>query len=139
MQKLHLKATKNTPEFNYDVENFTITISGSSEVEKSNPFYSSINQVLTTVEQTKPIRLNIVFNLHHICRNSKRGLLFFLMRLKEVQVNCRTDIRINWNYSNKNNLVKVIGEDLEYMTHMPVNFRIMNSTPELKEELAASF
>lgn len=139
MQSLHLKATDHTPEFLYDVENFTITITGNSIMEKTNGFYTSITQLLTSVEAAKPMRLNIVFTLENICRNSKRGLLFFLMRLKEIQVNCKTDLRITWNYSTTNELVKILGEDFEYMVHIPIHTKAVEKTDEQIQELAESF
>lgn len=139
MQTLHLTATEHTPEFNYDVENFTMTISGNSEIEKSNSFYTSITQMLTTVEAAKPMRLDLNFSFSNICRNSKRGLLFFLLRLKEVQVNCKTDIRITWNYTPTNDLVRLIGEDLEYMVHLPINTKTVEEIKSNVPELAASF
>ncbi len=84
------------------------------------------------------MRLNIEFKLSSICRLSKRGLLFFLLRLKELQVHCKTDVRINWHYSTENSLVKIIGEDLEYMVMIPINTieSVITEVPE--EELVAS-
>ncbi len=139
MQTLHLKATDHTPEFLYDVENFTITIAGNSVIEKTNGFYTSITQLLNSVESAKPMRLNIVFTLENICRNSKRGLLFFLMRLKEIQVNCKTDLRITWNYSPTNEFVKILGEDFEYMAHIPIHTKAVEKTDKQIQELAESF
>lgn len=138
MQSLFLKGTEFTPEFNYEVENFTIEISGESNIEKNNPFYTSITELISTIELAKPMRLNIEFKLSSICRLSKRGLLFFLLRLKELQVHCKTDVRINWHYSPENSLVKIIGEDLEYMVMIPINTieSVITEIPE--EELVAS-
>jgi len=133
MQSLFLKGTEFTPEFNYEVENFTIEISGESNIEKNNPFYISITEFISTIELAKPMRLNIEFKFSSICRSSKRGLLFFLLRLKELQVHCKTDIRINWHYPPKNSLVKIIGEDLEYMVMIPIN-TIESVITEVQEE-----
>lgn len=139
MQSLFLKATKTTPEFNYDIENFSISIIGDSSVEKSNPFYASITEFLNTVETNKPLKLNLDIKLDSICLNSKRGMVFFLMRLKEVQVNCNSDIKINWYYNESNDLMRTIGEDLEHMVMLQINVLSIKSKELPSLELVESF
>ena len=42
MQSLFLKGSKTTPEFNYDIENFSMSIIGESDIDELNPFYNTI-------------------------------------------------------------------------------------------------
>tara|TARA_B100000768_G_C11088145_1_gene293750 strand:- start:275 stop:685 length:411 start_codon:yes stop_codon:yes gene_type:complete len=121
MQSLFLKGSKTTPEFNYDIENFSMSIIGESNIDELNPFYNTITKFLNTVETIKPRRLNLDIKLDSICLNSKRGIVFFLMRLKEIQVNCKSALLINWYYNTKNKLMRTIGEDLEQMVMLKIN------------------
>ena len=91
------------------------------------------------IEKIKPIRLEIEFNLNSICRNSKRGILFFLLRIKEVQMHLNTEVTINWLYKHNNDLVKVIGEDLEYMVRMPIRLKPIKKDSSPALELEESF
>jgi len=139
MQSLFLKGTENTPEFNYDIENFSISISGTSEVEKANPFYQSIIEFIPTIEKANPMRLDLNIKLDSICKNSKRGLLFFLLKLKEVQVHCKSDVRVNWFYPSDNILIKTIGEDMENMVMLTINTIVSKEEETPSLELAESF
>ena len=96
MEPLFIQGTQNTPEFNFDVENLFIVLTGHSKISKTNDFYQKITKYITEIEKIRPIRLEIEFNLNTICRNSKRGILFLLMRIKEIQMNINTEVKINW-------------------------------------------
>lgn len=138
MQSLFLKGTDSSPEFKFEIESLNISISGNSSLEKSNPFYSSITEFLTSIESIKPIKLNVDVDLKSVCYNSKRGLVFFFLRLKELQVRCNTEIKINWIFTNSSNTIKRIGEDLEHMVMLPINLKI--SVKEEEElDLAPAF
>ena len=107
MESLFIQGTERTPEFNFDIDNFFIALTGHSKIKKTDSFYLNITEYIEKIEKIKPIRLNIEFNLNSICRNSKRGILFFLLRIKEVQMHINTEITINWLYKHNNDLVKV--------------------------------
>ena len=139
MESLFIQGTDHTPEFNFDIENLFIVLSGHSKIKKTNGFYKMITEHIAKIEKIKPIRLEIEFNLNTICRNSKRGILFFLLRIKEVQMQINTKVTINWLYMNNNDLVKVIGEDLEYMVRMPIHLKPIKKDSSPALELEESF
>ncbi|MBK22041.1 MAG: hypothetical protein CMP63_07005 [Flavobacteriales bacterium] len=139
MESLFIQGTERTPEFNFDIDNFFISLTGHSKIKKTDSFYLNITEYIEKIEKIKPIRLNIEFNLNSICRNSKRGILFFLLRIKEVQMHINTEITINWLYKHNNDLVKVIGEDLEYMVRMPIRLKPIEKDSSPALELEESF
>tara|TARA_Y100000589_G_scaffold149792_1_gene142963 strand:- start:302 stop:721 length:420 start_codon:yes stop_codon:yes gene_type:complete len=139
MESLFIQGTERTPEFNFDIDNFFIALTGHSKIKKTDSFYLNITEYIEKIEKIKPIRLNIEFNLNSICRNSKRGILFFLLRIKEVQMHINTEITINWLYKHNNDLVKVIGEDLEYMVRMPIRLKPIEKDSSPALELEESF
>ncbi len=136
MESLFIQGTENKPEFNFDIENLFIVLSGHSKIKKSDDFYEKITEYIAQIEKIKPIRLEIEFNLNTICRNSKRGILFFLLRIKEIQMHINTEVVINWLYKSNNELVKTIGEDLEYMVMIPIYLKPIkkDSSPALELE-----
>ena len=139
MESLFIQGTERTPEFNFDIDNFFISLTGHSKIKKTDSLYLNITEYIEKIEKIKPIRLNIEFNLNSICRNSKRGILFFLLRIKEVQMHINTEITINWLYKHNNDLVKVIGEDLEYMVRMPIRLKPIEKDSSPALELEESF
>ena len=62
-------------------------------------------------------------------------MLFFLIRLKEIQ--CISEIKINWVIDAENKLVQSIAENLEYMVRIPVNIKITVESNH-KEEILES-
>ena len=139
MEPLFIQGTQNTPEFNFDVENLFIVLTGHSKISKTNDFYQKITKYITEIEKIRPIRLEIEFNLNTICRNSKRGILFLLMRIKEIQMNINTEVKINWLYKPNNELVKAIGEDLEYMVMITIHLKPIKKDSSPALELEESF
>lgn len=136
MQSLFLEATKETPQFHFNIDESRFFIKGTSKLSSNNDFYKRITKFLNTVEQAKPMRLNLDLSFDEICNKSKRGLVFFLMRLKELQINCKTDININWHYSQGNTLIERIGDDLEYMVKMSVKTIAVKADVKTTEQIA---
>ena len=133
MKSLHLEPTLSTPEFLFDVESLKLSLSGVSEIEKGDLYYPTITNFIDEIEASKPIRLYCVFDFDVLCRTSKRGLLFFLLRLKDLQTNCGTHLIVNWVCNPGNSLVKTIGLNLDYMVRLKINF-IDKDLPENKVE-----
>lgn len=139
MKSLHLKSTEFTPEFKFEIEDSEMIIRGNSEGDNCIPFYTSITEFVNVIEEGKPLLLKCTFDFSNLCRASKRGLLFFLIRLKDLQMNCNTQLIIDWNYEESNDLVRSIGENLEYMVRLKMNFNpqsILSKEQELEAELA---
>lgn len=122
MKSLFLEATDHTPCFIFNEDENEISIQGNSKIEEGESFYPSISEFVRIFEERKPLRLKCVIDLSSICRLSKRGMLFFLLALKDVQDHCNTQLTIDWIYDNHNTLVRSIGENLEYMVRMKINF-----------------
>lgn len=139
MESIFIQGTENTPEFNFDVKNLYIALTGHSKIKKNDVFYQELTEYIEEIEKIEPIRLEIEFNLNTICRNSKRGILFFLLRVKEIQMNINTKVTINWLYKHNNDLVKVIGEDLEYMVMIPIQLKPIEKDSSPALELEESF
>ena len=139
MESIFIQGTENTPEFNFDVENLYIALTGHSKIKKNDVFYQELTEYIEEIEKIEPIRLEIEFNLNTICRNSKRGILFFLLRVKEIQMNINTEVKINWLYKPNNELVKAIGEDLEYMVMIPIHLKPIKKDSSPALELEESF
>jgi hypothetical protein len=136
MESLYIQGTQNTPEFNFDIDNLFLAFSGHSKINKNSDFYQKITEYIEKVEKLKPTQLEIQFNLQTICRNSKRGILFFLLRIKEIQLDLNAKVTISWLFMSNNNLVKAIGEDLEYMIRIPIKLKSIkkDSYPTLQLE-----
>lgn len=136
MRSLHLKSTESTPEFKFEVEDSQLTVKGNSEGDQSDTFFSSLTEFVNVIEEGKPLRLKCSFEFSNLCRSSKRGLLFFLIRLKDLQRNCNTQLLIDWSYDESNDLVRSIGENLEYMVRLKMNFISNKNEASKKEDLA---
>lgn len=132
MRSLHLKPTEFTPEFKFEIEDSQLLVKGNSEGDQSETFYSSLTEFVNVIEEGKPLRLKCSFDYSNLCRSSKRGLLFFLIRLKDLQRNCNTQLLIDWKYDESNDLVRSIGENLEYMVRLKMNF--IPQSGQAKEE-----
>lgn len=138
MQSLYIKSTENTPSFNYNVEDSLIEIRGNSEIHDSK-FYQRITDYVDVIQAAKPRRINLDVSLNHICNLSKRGLLFFMVRLKSLQVDCQCEISIAWMYPSNNHLVKAIGENLEYMVMLPIHIKPQLEKATSKEEVELAY
>lgn len=122
MQSLFLDATNCTPSFVFKEEESVILIKGDSKIDEDQSYYTSITEFIKILESKKPLQLKCVIELSSICRKSKRGVLFFLLALKDLQSNCNTQLSVDWIYDAENSLVKSIGENLEYMVRTKINF-----------------
>lgn len=134
MKSLFLKGTENTPEFKFDVKTSIMEIEGNCSIEKDNSFFFSITKFISNIESSNSFKLNLNLNFSHLCKSSKRGLLFFLIRLKEIQ--CISEIKINWEIDAENHLLQSIAENLEYMVRIPINIKItvkLNHKEEISE------
>jgi hypothetical protein len=136
MNSLHLESTEITPEFSFDVENLTLSLSGVSKIGDNNYYYSTITSFIDEIEAGKPLRLSCTFDFDVLCRQSKRGLLFFLLRLKDLQTNCGTQLNINWVCNHNDSLIESIGLNLDYMVRLKINF-VDKEFPENKVEEVA--
>ena len=54
-------------------------------------------------------------------------------------MNINTKVTINWLYKHNNDLVKVIGEDLEYMVMIPIQLKPIEKDSSPALELEESF
>ena len=131
MKNFQIEPSVNTPNFLFDVESLTLTLSGVSEISKDNLYYSTITNFIDDIEIFKPSRLYCVFDFDVLCRTSKRGLLFFLIRLKDLQTNCGTQLTVNWICNPGDNLIRTIGLNIDYMVRLKINF-IDKNLPENK-------
>tara|TARA_B100000795_G_scaffold269687_1_gene259940 strand:+ start:6275 stop:6697 length:423 start_codon:yes stop_codon:yes gene_type:complete len=135
MKSLHLESTEMTPEFLFDVENLTLSVMGASSIEKTNSYYPTITKFIDDIELGKPVRLKCVFDFKILCRTSKRGLLFFLLRLKDLQTNCGTNLIIDWVCYPNDSLVRSIGLSLDYMARLKINFIDKDNSENKVEEV----
>tara|TARA_B110000211_G_C14047115_1_gene539520 strand:+ start:631 stop:1053 length:423 start_codon:yes stop_codon:yes gene_type:complete len=133
MKSLHLESTNITPEFLFDVETLTLSLKGVSEIGEENSYYTTITNFIDEIEAGKPLRLTCEFDFDVLCRKSKRGLLFFLLRLKDLQTNCGTQLIVDWVCNPDEDLIKSIGLNLDYMVRLKMNF-IEKELPENKVE-----
>jgi len=135
MKSLHLEPTETTPEFLFDVDNLTLSVKGVSSIEKNNLYYNTITTFIDDIELGNPLRLKCVFDFDVLCRTSKRGLLFFLLRLKDLQTNCGTHLIIDWVCDPNDSLVKSIGLNLDYMVRLRINFIDKDGSENKVEEV----
>jgi hypothetical protein len=122
MKSLHLESTEITPEFLFDVEALRLSLSGTSAIGEGSSYYATITNFIDDIEAGNPLQLTCVLDFDVLCRKSKRGLLFFLIRLKDLQTNCGTQLIIDWVCDPNDSLIKSIGLNLDYMVRLKINF-----------------
>ena len=74
MESIFIQGTENTPEFNFDVENLYIALTGHSKIKKNDVFYQELTEYIEEIEKIEPIRLEIEFNLNTICISIQKSL-----------------------------------------------------------------
>ena len=109
MEKLHIDATKYTPEIDLDPSGI-IALVGKSYPENTFEFYEPMMNWLREYFETSAAELTTV-NVEITYFNSSSSKLFFdfFDLLEEASENCK--IEINWIYDEENESAEEAGED----------------------------
>ena len=112
MEKLHMDATKYTPEIDLDPEKGIIEIRGKSYPENTFEFYEPVMNWLE--EYFENPKEPTIVNLEIIYFNSSSSKWFFdLFDFLEEQAQNGHKIIINWIYDEENDVAEEAGEDFK--------------------------
>jgi len=107
--KIHIEATKYTPEITLDAEQGLIEIKGRSYPENTFEFYEPILKWLK--EYAKNPHKETTVNLEIVYFNSSTSKIIFLMFDILYEIKDKSKIIINWFYDKDNDTAKEAGED----------------------------
>lgn len=127
MKKLYIKASKYTPEINFDPETSTLKIKGESYSQDSAVFYIPITEWLTEyLNEVDKNEIKVNIDLNYFNSSSSRTLLEIFFQLEKAVIGGK-NIVVNWIYDkdNQDNLEygKEFQEELEFLKF---NFTLKN-------------
>jgi hypothetical protein len=114
MDSWKLKATKFTPEVNFDVVNNILELKGESYPENlpefANPLFSRLDEYLAQLEnQTFTVNLELLY----FNSSSSKMLLNLFGRLEKEVVDNGKNIIVNWIYEADNDVAEEYGEEFQ--------------------------
>ena len=56
MESLFIQGTERTPEFNFDIDNFFIALTGHSKIKKTDSFYLNITEYIEKIEKSPELK-----------------------------------------------------------------------------------
>jgi len=111
MENLEIKATKYTPEINFNIENKILSITGKSYPENTFEYYkpiiSWVEEFLETITD-EPILVNL--DLEYLNSSSLKAY-FDIFDILEVAHDNGKTINIKWIYDEDNDIAEETGED----------------------------
>ena len=114
MENFYLKATENTPEISFKVENSTLDIKGTSYPENTFEFYQLVLDWLNNYFEEVDNSITTVINFEIIYYNSSSSKVFLdIFDIFEVAHENDKKMEINWIYSAKNESAMETGEDFQ--------------------------
>jgi hypothetical protein len=109
MEKIHIPATKYTPEITLDPEKGLIEMKGKSYPENTFEFYAPILEWLK--EYAKHPNKETTANLEIVYFNSSTSKILFNMFDILYEIKDKSKVTINWIYDKDNETAKEAGED----------------------------
>ncbi|NPA87344.1 MAG: DUF1987 domain-containing protein [Epsilonproteobacteria bacterium] len=110
-KKIHIKATKYTPEINLDAETGVFEFKGKSYPENTFEFYKPIIDWIK--EYVKNPSKKTTVNMEIVYFNSSTSKLFFNLFDILYENRDKTDVTVNWIYDKDNDTAKEAGEDFK--------------------------
>jgi hypothetical protein len=108
-KKVHIEATKYTPEINLDAEKGLIEFKGKSYPENTFEFYKPIIDWIK--EYAKNPKDETTVNMEIVYFNSSTSKLFFNIFDILHEIKDKSKVTINWYYDKDNETAKEAGED----------------------------
>ena len=108
MEKLHIEATKYTPEITLETSG-TITMVGKSYPENTFEFYAPVMEWMKEYFDTTSADTTINLEITYFNSSSSKLFFDFFDLLEEASENCK--IEINWIYDEENESAEEAGED----------------------------
>lgn len=121
MIALSIEGTEDTPEIRFDPKANEFTISGRSLPEDVTAFYGPVidwlNEFATTASRTTVFR----FKLDYFNTASSKIILDILMKLEEIQNSSKSQISVEWHYSEADDDMLEAGEEYKELVEVPFN------------------
>lgn len=130
MQSIKIEATSESPAITLDIEKGIFSIKGKSIISNVEEFYSPILDWLEEIESVLPKKIDFVFDLDCFNMESSKKILALLYKLKKFK-EIGTTVHIVWNFSDKDEDMKEIGEDFSFISNIPFEFISKTSKAEL--------
>ncbi|NPA10960.1 MAG: DUF1987 domain-containing protein [Epsilonproteobacteria bacterium] len=109
MEKIHIEATKYTPEITLDAEKGLIEIKGKSYPENTFEFYAPILEWLK--EYAKHPNKETTMNMEIVYFNSSTSKIFYQMLDILDEIKNKSKVTVRWIYDKDNDTAKEAGED----------------------------
>lgn len=119
MKTHYIKATLNSPEIHFDVENNLFLISGQSILTNVQEFYSPIISWLEEYAQNPASELMVKFNLNYYNLASAKRFMFMIYLFSKMRMKGST-VKIEWRFFKDDEFMKEFGEDLAEHFDVPM-------------------
>lgn len=121
MEKLHIDATDDTPEINFNPDENTFIISDRSLPENAIEFYLPIFDWLLTYCSNPNKNTTFDFKLDYFNTASAKQIAKILLVLKNLSEN--NEVSINWHYKEEDN--DMLASGLRYSKLININFEFL--------------
>jgi len=111
MENLHIKATKYTPEIDFNEESGILSITGKSYPENTFEFYKpTIRWIEEYFENTQNEKTVVNLDLEYLNSSSLKAY-FDIFDILQITQDKGKNISINWLYDEDNDIAEETGED----------------------------
>jgi len=118
---LNIVGTEDTPEVNYKHLSNQFTISGRSLPEDVTSFYKPVFDWLNAFTNDTPGKTTFQFKLEYFNTASSKIILDILMRLEDILQTNKSEINVEWHYSEADDDMLEAGEEYAELVEVPFN------------------
>jgi hypothetical protein len=119
LQLLKIAGTEDTPEVIFDGDRNEFIISGRSLPEDVTSFYAPVFEWLNDFVENPKSNTVFKFKLEYFNTASSKILLDILMKLEELVQSNKTNIGVQWHYSESDDDMLEAGEEYKELVEVP--------------------
>ncbi|MES2763798.1 MAG: DUF1987 domain-containing protein [Bacteroidota bacterium] len=116
---LSIAGTEDTPEIEYNAQSKAFIISGRSLPEDVTSFYKPVFEWLTDFTAQPTENTTFKFKLEYFNTASSKIILDILMKLEDMVQTNKTQIQVEWHYSEADDDMLEAGEEYAELVEVP--------------------
>lgn len=126
MDSLLIESKLNSPAVNFNAETGRLQIIGRSIPEHPVKFYQPLEDWLTDYLATNPSNITLHIFLDYLNTHSTECMLLLMKGLKKYREgDSSVKVLIEWLYDEDDEDMESLGKDLETITHLPFEYKIV--------------
>lgn len=119
LQMLKISGTEDTPEIFFNPETNEFTISGRSLPEDVTSFYAPVFDWFNQFSIQNPDHAIFKFKLEYFNTASSKIILDMLMKLEEMVLSNKAQVKVEWHYSDADEDMYEAGEEYAELVEVP--------------------